>query len=721
MGDIDNLKAASDNLRIGNVKSSLHFLTDVVASHPEWGLVDRLDDLKNNYDIMVNYMQQGYKDEKRQDVYDKLQSDVNTIIQSLRHFRRMNLGGDYYRSYHDRLDPDVSFDQVRKLLENDVTEAALLGLETDVSVRDNKKKTLFSNHYKMMDKLFRRVWTYSVWNDDAVNGLSDLILASTIDTNDAQLIVSAVMLAGLEFFEFNKLRVLSRVYEQSTDVYIRERALVGLVFVCQNRTYDSEDIREVIRHLMSDESAAREVLDLQKQIVFCKNAEKDHEIIRKEIMPDLMKNNNLRASRFGIEEKERDVMQDILHPDAEDQEMEKLEMSMNRIVDMQKQGADVYFGGFSMMKNFPFFRIMSNWFCPFSYDHPELSDTMNNEEGTDLLKVFIGSGTFCDSDKYSFCLAMVNVINRIPSSVKEALKGRTDDLGLFGGSAGDKASPAFIRRTYLQSLYRFYKLYLSRKEMNNPFDFDTCLIDKMFWNDGMACHLNSMAVFFDKMHLSAYAEKLLDTYPEKFRDFNYFMIRGSVTGFYEEYRHALEFKPKDEKALACYAEGLEYMNMYKEGEQAYRTVNDLYPHARYETGLCCCLIEQGKYEEALKRLYKLDFEKPDYMKAKRALAWALFCTGQFGQAESYYTRIFERHKILAVDYLNAGHVSFAAGDIKTAIDRYLSYVKRSKETSKYVTDILEWSFSHDKRYLVANGISDADIHLMTDIVTARQS
>jgi tetratricopeptide (TPR) repeat protein len=716
MRDIDNIKGASDSLRRGNVKTSLNFLFNVVLSHPEWNINDKYDELMNNYVIMVDYMKRGYKDDKRQKVYDKLQSDVNLFIQLIQHHRRMLISNDYSHVNTNKLDESISFEEVRRFLEDYVSEAALLSLEGDKAVREEKKKNLYSDHYVLMDRLFRRIWIHGVWNDDTVDGLISLILASTIDSNDAQLIVSAVMLAGLEFFDYNQLRVLSQVYERSMDIYVRERALVGWMFVCQNRTYDSEEIRETVHHLMNDEHTVRELFDLQKQIVFCKNAEKDHDIIQNEIMPDLMKNNNLRVTRFGIEEKEQDPIQDILHPDAEDHEMENLEKSMGRIVDMQKSGVDIYFGGFSMMKNFPFFRTMSNWFSPFYYEHPGIADVMNNEDTMSLVKVLLESGPFCDSDKYSFCLAMVNIMGNIPSSMKEMLKGRNDGLGFGEALEGEKSSPAYIRRSYLQSLYRFYKLYTAHSEMKNPFDFNPCLLDSMFWNDNLINYYNTMVIFFEKMHLGIYSDKLLQMYPEEFHDFNFYMIRGSITGHYEYYRRAVELKPTDEKALASYAESLEYMNMYEEGEQVYRTVNDLYPHDRYEAGLCCCLIEQGKYEEALNRLYKLDFEKPNYMKAKRALAWVLFCTGKLSQAENYYTRIFEQHKILAVDYLNAGHVAFAMGEIKKAIDRYSYYVKRYQETSKHASVILENAIRRDKKYLTMNGICDADIQLMTDIV-----
>ena len=77
-------------------------------------------------------------------------------------------------------------------------------------------------------------------------------------------------------------------------------------------------VRKELERVMHSDDVMFELHELQKQIYFCAEAEKDNEEIAKEIMPNLMKNNNLRMTRLGIEEKEEDHLQDILHPDADE-------------------------------------------------------------------------------------------------------------------------------------------------------------------------------------------------------------------------------------------------------------------------------------------------------------------------------------------------------------------------------------------------------------------
>lgn len=79
----------------------------------------------------------------------------------------------------------------------------------------------------------------------------------------------------------------------------------------------------MVASVLEGNGVANEIADLQKQIIFCMNAEQDNNTIQRDIMPELMKNNNLNITRFGITEKEDDPMNDIFDPGASDRAMEK--------------------------------------------------------------------------------------------------------------------------------------------------------------------------------------------------------------------------------------------------------------------------------------------------------------------------------------------------------------------------------------------------------------
>ena len=208
-----------------------------------------------------------------------------------------------------------------------------------------------------------------------------MLLSPTVDSNDQQLIVAAIMLALMSQFDMVKFRLLTDVYRQSQDEHVRQRALVGWVFSLDRHLINVfPEQKAIIDEMLQSDEVCQELTELQMQLILTLNAEKDNDIISREIMPDLIKNNSFQITRNGIEETEEDSLEEILHPDIAEQRMEKLEASMQRIIDMQKQGVDVYFAGFAQMKRYPFFYDISNWFVPFFMQHPDVAQFVERME-----------------------------------------------------------------------------------------------------------------------------------------------------------------------------------------------------------------------------------------------------------------------------------------------------------------------------------------------------
>ena len=95
--------------------------------------------------------------------------------------------------------------------------------------------------------------------------------------------------------------------------------------------------------------------------------------------------------------------------------MEMMEESIQKMMKMQQQGSDIYFGGFSKMKRFPFFDHIANWFMPFSAHHPGLKEVAQKLGDSSFLDKMTEQGLFCESDKYSLALTMAQIINQLPA------------------------------------------------------------------------------------------------------------------------------------------------------------------------------------------------------------------------------------------------------------------------------------------------------------------
>jgi tetratricopeptide (TPR) repeat protein len=705
-------------LKANNLHSAIHSLHDVVYGNPEWLLIDDFERIEENYQMMVDYMKRGFKDDKRFEVYEQQKVSLNSFMQRIAR-KNAEHEVEFVKAKSKAFDLDISFNEIKNKLESFITDTALIGLENNVDVRNYKMKEMFQAHQDLMDKLFCRIWISDTWNSETADDMTDLLLSSTIESNDIQLIISAVMLGSIEFFDYNKFRVLASVYMKSTDENVRQRAFVGWVFALQCRTYETQEMHRIIKEMLADPKTVDELMELQVQIVFCKNAERDRDMIQNEIMPDLMKNSNIRITRFGLEEKEDDPMKDILDPNADERSAEKLEKGIERIMKMQNSGVDIYFGGFSMMKNFPFFRTMSNWFCPFYIEHPDISSQMVKEGMLKLANIFINRGPFCDSDKYSLCFAINQMIDHLDPSMKEMMLSAPDGLMTPSDLADMKDTPTYIRRNYLQSLFRMYKVSSFKSEINDPFTFPVLFEDRMFAS--LSSKFLIEIAEFMKIHHNMESAKNIISIIDPPYDYNYYMAKSEINPDYSEYEKALRLKPDDEKALVKYAEKLLILDENPfEAAVVYRKLAELYPNKKYETDLCSCLVDPSvaQYDEALKILYKVTFEHPEYMKAARVIAWCLFCMGKSEQAEKYYSTILRQKKVYRPDFLNAGHVAWVNNDIKTALSRYKSYASMFGNliSNNAFIDSVNSEFNADKQRLESYGLTKVDIQLMIDII-----
>ena len=586
---------------------------------------------------------------------------------------------------------DWSPQNIREELETFVSDVAILEFEPPQQ-RETKRRELYSQHQHDMNVLFDQILTSDIWTDGIATMMEEILLSPTVDTNDQQLIVSALMLSALEYFDMAKFRTLIHVYEKSVDEKVRQRALVGWVLTLNSRLVASiypEQI-DLVHHLLEDEDHCKELVELQEQIVFCMNAEHDTQTIQREIMPDLMKNQSFRMTRNGIEETEEDPMEDILHPGEQERKMEQMEASFQRMVNMQKQGSDIYFGGFSQMKRFSFFNELSNWFMPFNSNHPDVVEVMGKTGLNRFLNVMVEKGPFCNSDKYSFVFAFQQVINQIPQNMREMLERGEATVNEL--ATEELESPAYIRRTYLQDLYRFFRLFPMRTAFVNPFDVDDSYLffaDPIFSKTHLELFFNDVTAFFLKQDRLYNVLKLLANYGEARRDFQFWMMSGYLAQHYanesalafsdlQSYTNALELQPDHERALAGLARALFSREMYEEALETYNKLLTIRPDKKsYRLNYAVSLTNLGRYDEALKNLYRLNYEYPDDANVNRVLAWTLVCEGKYEAADKIYDQLLAASNVHPYDLLNYGYSLWFSGHVDEAADCFHRFLKDS--------------------------------------------
>lgn len=681
---------------------------------------EQFEQLEANYRLMCDFMLKGYQDPQRPALYCRLLKSLSTFVRNVE--TAVKKAHDPFFSSLSPLTEGTEIDaaSVEKRLVKFVQDVAMLSLD-DEKRREEHARTLYDNHFAYVRDLFNAIVLSGQWNSGMAEDMAKLLVSPTIDAIDAQTLVSAITLATLNVPDPQKALSLMRVYAEATEETVRQRALAGWVFAVSQDCFPLfPEVAKNAGDLLDNQEVRNEVLQLQKQVIYCQNAAQDHETLQKDIMPTIMKNQDFEVTRFGIKEKADEPADDILHPDADDKKMEQLEESFRKISDMQKQGSDIYFGGFSQMKRFSFFYTFSNWLTPFYIEHPQLRHLSPQLLKSKFMQHLMQQGPFCDSDKYSFALTLSSVYANLPDNIRNMMESGE----LQGGMTGNEEAlhtKAYIRRKYLQDLYRFFKLCDNRNKFANPFDnkdyhlFMTTPIFRL----AMATEARNMERFLLKQKKYDLLSKLLDTHfdRENAEDVQMKAMLASRSKHYTQaeecYRHLLKLRPDDTHAMRGLAQACFFQAKYTEAEKLYHILFETYPENKnYALYLSIAKINNGEADAAAKLLYKLNYDYPDDLSVKRALAWAELWTKNTRQAHKIYDTILSSAKNAAADYINMGYCCFFEGNIGAAV----RFLQQGVRTGQSDNQMLRKQMAQDKSLFDHYGISNVDRKILADLV-----
>lgn len=685
-----------------------------------------LEALESDYRLMCDFMLRGFADPQRPALYHRLASRMDILLH--------NVQADVLRTCEPFFSSlcsatsTVSADaaSVRLLLEKHVQEVAMLSLDDDDRRADHARQ-IHETHFANMRNLFNATLLSHQWTADEATQMVRVLTAPTIDVADALLMVSAVTMALMVVPDAQKVVALTDIYATADDLQIRQRALVGWALAVGTGEYRlATEVNKRIDALLGQPEARTDVLQLEKQMVFCLNAEHDQQTLRNDIMPNIIKHRNIDAEGFGIIDKHDDSIDDLLHPDADDKKMEQLEQNFQRLQDMQKRGVDIYFGGFSQMKRFSFFYTLCNWFMPFNIEHPQLQHLSQPLLQSQFLQSLMQDGPFCDSDKYSFALAFSSVYTRLPENIRSMMES-----GALKGMAEEQQttnSEAYIRRKYLQDLYRFFKIHDHRGLFTSPFDDNSCLLlDLAKVAQKMPDEVRSMRRFLVSQKMFRRAARLskLCFDPSNIEDLR---LTACVATHCKQYKNAydiynrlLSLLPDDQQAMRSMAQVCFWLARYDEAESLYRQLLQSQPDdARILLRLAIAQLNNGQAEEAKKELYKLLYNDPDNPNVKRALAWAELWLKNTDAAHKIYTALLAQDDHRPADAINAGYCCLFSGQVEEAVGLMARGIRETESPDDRQSGIekVQSQFVQDKALLERFAVSDTDRLILTDLVAS---
>lgn len=378
------------------------------------------------------------------------------------------------------------------------------------------------------------------------------------------------------------------------------------------------------------------------------------------------------------------------------------------------------------MKRFPFFYTFCNWFMPFYAEHPGLTTVTRKMNENRFLATLMEHGPFCDSDKYSFALAMNTVIDRIPANIKEMMD--SEQLYFSGGNNDAQPSPAYQRRMYLQDLYRFFRLFHKRSDLRNPFDAENYSAALFFVNKNMqrkelADEAMELERFLLKRKYFGILKLMLDRYNnEQVPDYHYYkavvaMHNEKYDVAEREFQTVLQMQPEHARAMSGLAKACFYGKDYEQAAQIYGKLNLVFPDKlSYMLNMSIAMIYSGNVDEGVRNLYKLEYENPENVNMKRALGWGLLYQRNAKQARNIYKSLLDSETKSPEDMLNGAYCAWINGETEEALSWLRLYRDERLRDEKAPAEVLLEAFRSDNALLQANGIGDVEQKIMSDMV-----
>ncbi len=732
--EIDSTFTGLCNLVFANrLKEALNQLGVLMEGMHVADFTLQYEELNQTYRMLLEYNFRGVPDPQRNMIFGKLKVSLLELADKVRQQAFAQTGMHIYQlKSRIEKEKEIAKEEATRKLDNYLFELEYTKLLNDSELADQNSEDASS--LSVSPKLFQLMWLTDKYTD------TDLLLIKAIRESvslpwyEKCLAVSAITLSLINCFDKEKFAVLNEFY-RDRQPQVWQRAFAGLivaVFIYDKRLELYPTIRTQFDLFKSEERFSTDLNNFLLQILKALETENITKKFREEILPDVQKFESKIREKLDIDNIINSELIEDKNPDWEQifEDSPDLLNKIEKMSEMQMEGLDLFMGTFAMLKNFDFFREISNWFRPFYKENETAINSVGDEiQGKwDFLSGLEDSFYMCNSDKYSFCFNINHLPDEQGRNIVSLFNMEAESMREL--SSEDKllnkpGKDTFIFTQYIQDLYRFFKLHPFRNDFRDIFSLKWDIADSWLLQnqaDNTTILRNAAEFLFSKMHyveasglFLALAQKPEPDQAVHEKLAYCFQMMGNFRLALEYYKRAELFDSNRlwslKKIIFCYRKLGDTESALKWSLEAVALDND---DAYLQTMLGNCFLDLHQFEKALDHYFKAEILAPENKKVLRPIAWCCFVVGKLDLALTYCQLILDEDHT-ANDMINAGHVELCMGNKPKAMERYIAAIASGGTNLLQFTETLDF----DKRYLIANGVDPTDIQLITDYLRFR--
>lgn len=701
------------------LKDAFEALTKLTINTQDWKISETLSELETNYKFMLHYLFEGVEDPERENVYRNLLRSLYELTDDAAdELQKIESSNIFYEKLRINALRSETIADYHILLKDISSSISLVDLLDDEEDKKIKKRDLSIRRERIGSDMFNTVYVSPRADEKDFNDYLSFIDSIDLPVRDKCLFISALSLSLFHRFDAKKVQVLMHA-ALSDKMELRARAVVGLVIVMQ--MYDVRwslysELQNQLDIMSENPDFRKAVLRVIIQLIRSRETEEITKKIKEEILPEMMKFNNLAGRKLNMEE--------LMGGDSDFSEKnpewkKELEDSglgkkLQEYSNLQMEGADVFHSTFSGLKSFPFFSEMGNWFLPFDVAYSEFIGLFPEDKSNLLRAAVVDSGHMCNSDKYSFCFSLMQISPAQRDMMLGRMGAESEELKQLQKEA-QEMNPAIddeiISNQYIQDLYRFFKLNPYRNNFYDIFKLSINFYDKKSIAP-LISHVEDMrkiaSYCFDKNNFKEAKdifERLVAIDNENddlWQKIGYCkQMLNDQEGALSAYLQADLFRPNNSWIIKRIAQLYRSLKNPELSLEYYQKAAKLNPdNISTELNIGHCYLELNDYEQAINTYFKVELLDTKGTKAWRPIAWTAFLQKKYNLSQKYYSQILAK-KPTVHDYLNAGHVELCIGNKKEAVNYYKQalYIDQDFE-------LFQMLFDADKDALISHGVNE---------------
>ncbi|MCH5221861.1 MAG: tetratricopeptide repeat protein [Muribaculaceae bacterium] len=517
-------------------------------------------------------------------------------------------------------------------------------LKTDTLVlTDTKQRATIE---RISNDIFNRLWIEYPVTDDTAKLIAAMISDEAVPVYDRALWINAIGLALLKYPIDNYFEILLQAH-RNDEAKISTLAAIWTVIAANNWQQSVQ---------LQCDSYVKRLIEAQPDD-FALISREWCRTLATDSTPDYFSGINPDLRKIGREFKDklRNIdpknIDDLVNSDwlSDNINSEGFD-SIKRFVEAQKNGEDVFMSTLGKMRHFDFFYSMPNWFLPFHTAHSALA-TVVDSEGAAMADTIAMMPSLCDSDKYALLLSMAQSPSQVNSAAFSSMSHQiymmmNSDEAQEMIKQSSEVSRVTLINNHMKNLYRFFKLYKARNELNSPFSevppilflhgimnvdiyceiADILYQSKRYTDTACVYGLLSYVTGLSKVQLYKYAASLYTV--------------GDISGAIDIYRSILREEPGDYFATISLARSLITINQPDEALDVMLPIeSEQCDNIDYLKILAVCYSKLHRWGDAMEVYLNIEYLLPENDNSVNGdLAWAATIIGEYSSALEYFNK-----------------------------------------------------------------------------------